>query len=405
MSNILGIIAEYNPLHNGHLYHIQTAKAKTKADFVIAVITGNFTQRGNTSIMNKWEKTKMSLNSEVDLVIELPTLYSVSSAENFAEGAIKIFKQLNVTHMSFGMEMPEISDLNKIADILIKEPEEYKTILKKELSEGNSYPRARQNALVKYTKNSEYENILSGSNNILAIEYIKAIKKLRANIIPIGVTREKVFYNSKKIVDEYASSTGIRHLLLNKKFDEITKVVPSETFNILLDNLKNGTYVKDISDFSNIIIYKLRTMSITDIANLPDVNEGLENLIKSSAEKTNNIMELINMVKSKRYTQTKIQRILVYALLDITKQDMELSKKIQPYIRVLGFNNQGKIIISRTNSKSSVITSLKRFEETNNNRRYKRMLEIDKKATDIYTIGYKKDSKSGLDYTMSVISK
>lgn len=405
MANILGIIAEYNPLHNGHLYHIQVAKEKAKADYVIAILTGNFTQRGNTSIMNKWEKTKMALEAEVDLIVELPTLYSISSAENFAEGAVKLLKQLNVTHISFGMEMLDLADLNKIADILVKEPEEYKILLKDELKEGNSYPKARQNALIKYTKNDEYENILNGSNNILAIEYIKAIKKQKANIIPIGVTREKVYYNSKKIIDEYASSTGIRQLLIDRKYDDITKVVPSATFNILFDNLKNGTYVNNISEYSSIIIYKLRTMSKANIANLPDVKEGLENLIKSSAEKTNNIMELINMVKSKRYTQTKVQRILLYALIGISKQDMELSRKVQPYIRVLGFNNQGKKILSRISSKYSVITSLKKFEQTNNNRRYKRMLEIDKIATDIYTIAYKKESKAGLDYTMSVISK
>ena len=405
MANILGIIAEYNPLHNGHLYHIETARERTKADYVVAIITGNFTQRGNPSIMNKWEKARMALETQVDLIVELPTVYSISSAENFANGAIKIFKQLNVNYISFGMELDSISELNRIADILAKEPEEYRNILKMELKEGYSFPRARQNALVKYTGNDDYEEILKGPNNILAIEYIKAIKKQKVNIMPIGITREKVFYNSKKVVDEYASSTGIRSLLKNKKVDEITRVVPSSTFSILIDNIENGTYIPDLKAFESTIIYKLRMMNKSEISNLPEVYEGLENLIKSSAEKTNDIDKLIEMIKSKRYTQTKIQRILLYSLIEITKQDMMMSYKLQPYIRVLGFNNKGKRMLSWVSTKSIMITSVKKFEDTNNSRRHRRLLEIDKRATDIYTIGYKKNSESNLDYTMGVILK
>ena len=404
MANILGIVAEYNPLHNGHLYHIQNAKERTNAEYVVAVITGNFTQRGNTSIVNKWEKARMALNANVDLVIELPTLYSISSAENFADGAIKIFKQLGVTHISFGMETSNIADLNNIAKVLESEPDEYKSLLKEELKKGNSFPKARQNALVNYLKEEKYEEVIKGSNNILAIEYLKAIKKQKANIIPVGIKREKVFYHSKKIIDEFASSTGIRYLLSRNQFDDITKVVPSSTFSILVDNINNGTYTKDLSDFSNLIIYKLRTMTKSEIANLPEVSEGLENLIKSSVTKTNNINEFINMVNSKRYTKTKIQRIMLYALLGITKQDMDMSCKVMPYIRVLGFNNKGKKIISRIEN-NNVITSVKKFEQSNSNRRYRRMLEIDKNATDIYTIAYIKNSCSGLDYTMCIAAK
>lgn len=405
MANVLGIIAEYNPLHNGHLYHIQNAKEKAKAEYVIAVITGNFTQRGNTSIINKWEKAKMALEAGVDLVVELPVVYSVSSAENFADGAIKILKQLSVTHISFGMEASNIADLNNIAKIFTNEPEEFSSILKNELKTGVSYPKAKQNALVKYTKNEDYEKIITGSNNILAIEYLKAIKRHRANIIPIGIKREKVFYNSKKIIDEYASSTGIRHLLLNNQFDEITKVVPSFTFDTIIENMKNGTYSKDLTKYSDLIIYKLRTMTKEAIGNLPGVTEGLENVIKNSANKTNNIIELINMIKSKRYTQTKIQRILIYAILGITKQDMEIAQRIIPYIRILGCNPKGKRIISKVDSKAKLITSLKKFEETNYNRRYKRLIDIDKNATDVYTIGYTNNSKAGLDFTTGMITK
>lgn len=405
MSKVIGIIAEYNPFHNGHSYHIQNTKALTGADFVVAVMTGNFTQRGNTSVVDKWEKTKMALNGEADLVIELPTIYSISSAENFANGAIKILNTLGIVDsISFGMEADDISTLNNIANVLYMEPPEYKAILEHELSKGSSFPKARENALMMYLNDiKRYANVLKGSNNILAIEYLKALKSQKSNLVPIGVKREKVYYNSIKVIDEYASSTGIRNLLLHNQLEEARKVVPSKTYSLLLNNIRQGTFVLDITAYNREIIYKLRSMCVKEIANLPDVNEGLEYLIKDASNKTNNLIELINKVKSKRYTQTRVQRILLYALLGITKKDMEISKKMTPYIRVLGCSENGKILLSQINSKAKVITSFKKFEKSNKNRKIKRMLEIDKKATDIYTLGYKKESKAGLDYTKGLI--
>ena len=413
MSKVVGIIAEYNPFHNGHSYHIQNTKAQTGADFVVAVMTGNFTQRGNTSVINKWEKAKMALNGDADLVIELPTIYSISSAENFASGAVKILNELGIVDtISFGMEANDVSTLNNIANVLVNEPPEYKTILEHELGKGNSFPKARENALMMYLNDiKRYANVVKGSNNILAIEYLKALKKQKSSIVPFGVKREKVYYNSTKIIDEYASATGIRNLLLHNQLEEVRKVMPSKSYSILLNNLRQGTYVLDIIAYNDEIIYKLRSMTVKQIANLPDVSEGLEYLIKDVSNKTNNLIELINGIKSKRYTQTRIQRILLYALLGITKKDMEMSKKITPYIRVLGCSEKGKILLSQINSKAKVITSLKKYEVSNKNKRFcigkqkalNRMLEIDKTATDIYTIGYKKDSKAGLDYTKGLI--
>ena len=405
MSKVVGIIAEYNPFHNGHSYHIQNTKVLTGADFVVAVMTGNFTQRGNTSVVDKWEKTKMALNGGADLVIELPTIYSISSAENFANGAIKILNTLGIVDsISFGMEADDISTLNNISNVLYMEPPEYKAILEHELSKGSSFPKARENALMMYLNDiKRYANVLKGSNNILAIEYLKALKKQKSNLVPIGVKREKVYYNSTKIIDEYASATGIRNLLLHNQLEEVRKVVPAKTYSLLLNNIRQGTYVLDITTYNNEIIYKLRSMSVKEIANLPDVSEGLEYLIKDASNKTNNLIELINKVKSKRYTQTRVQRILLYALLGITKKDMEISKKMTPYIRVLGCSENGKMLLSQMNSKAKVITSFKKFEKSNKNRKIKRILEIDKKATDIYTLGYKKESKAGLDYTKGLI--
>lgn len=405
MSKVVGIIAEYNPFHNGHVYHIQNTKEQTGAEFVVAVITGNFTQRGNSSVINKWEKAKMAIAGGVDLVIELPTIYSISSAENFSDGAVKILDSLGIVDtISFGMESQDISSLNNIATVLYSEPPEFISVLMHELQKGESYPKARDNALMMYLNDiKRYANILKGSNNILAIEYLKALKKQKSNLMPFGIKREKVYYNSMKIIDEFASATGIRNLLLRNQVEEVRKVVPASTFQILMDNFRNGTYVLDITAYNYEILYKLRNMSVKEISELPDVTEGLENLIKEVSGKTNNLIELINGIKSKRYTQTRIQRILLYAMLGITKKDMELSKKITPYIRVLGCSEKGKLLLSQINPKVAVITSLKRFEENNKNQKFNKLLDIDKIATDIYTLGYRKNSKTGLDYTTGLI--
>ena len=403
MANILGIIAEYNPFHNGHSYHIKKAKELAKADYIVVIMTGNFTQRGNTSIINKWEKAKIALENEVDMVIELPTVYATSSAENFASGAIKIFKELGfITHISFGMEEKSLEELNNIAEVLVKEPRNYVISLKTELEKGVSYPKAREQALVKYFNDKKYEEIINQPNNILAIEYLKAMRIYKLDAKTIGIKREKVDYNSKSVVDEYASATAIRHLLLSNNFEKISKTVPKSTMRVLTENVKNDTRVLDLTEFEKMIVYKIRLMSIKEIYNIPDVTEGLENAIKTAASKTNNILELIELVKSKRYTQTRIQRILVYILLGITKKDIEMSKKVFPYIRILGVTKNGKKLLSYIKSKN-IISSVKSFEEINVNRNYKRMLEIDKIATDIYTIAYKNNSKSNLDYTNRLI--
>lgn len=408
MSGIVGIIAEYNPFHNGHYYHIQKSKELSGDDSVVAVISGNFTQRGEPSIINKWSKAYMAICGGADLVIELPTIYAISSAENFASGAMKILDSMKIVDsVSFGAEARELSTLNNIANVLCEEPKQYLTILAHELDKGISYAKARENAILMYLNDiKRYANILNSPNNILAIEYLKAIKKIRSNIEPVMVQRKKVYYNDEKIVDEFASSTGVRKLLENMEFSEIKKVIPRSSYKILANDYNNLGPVLGLKCYEKEIIYILRRMSIEQIANLPDVAEGLEYAIKKAVSNTNSIEELIDSVKSKRYTQTRIQRILLYALLGIDKQIMETSKKITPYIRVLGFTQRGKALLSemkKNNPKLKIITSVKKFEDEENNKQLKLLLNIDKYATDVYTEAYKEESKANLDYTNNLI--
>lgn len=409
MSKVLGIIAEYNPFHNGHLYHIKKSIEETGASSVICVMSGNFVQRGNTSIVDKWTKTKMALANGVDLVLELPTIYSVSSAENFAEGAIRLLDLLKIVDtISFGMEAKDIASLNNIANVLYTEPKEYTTILEHELRKGVSFPKARENAVMMYLNDiKQYANILTGSNNILAIEYLKAIKKLKSKLNPIGIRREKVLYNDEIIIDDFASATAIRKMIATGQFSDIQKVMPKSSYALLADELRKGHYVLDLSKFQKEIIYNLRKMSVEEIAQLVDVSEGLENAIKNAANSSNNLVDFVNIVKSKRYTQTRIQRILIYALLGITNSKMLAFKKAVPYARVLGFNENGKQLISqiaKKNKKVQIVTSVKKYMDESKNKVLKEMLETDILATNVYTLGYEKDSWSNLDYTNKLVT-
>ena len=475
--NVLGIIAEYNPFHNGHLYHLKESKRKCNAKYVVAIISGNFTQRGDASIVNKFEKAKMAIENGIDMVIELPTLYSISSAENFADGAIKILNELNfITHISFGSESGNINQLNDIASILTDEPEEFSKLLKEELRKGSSFPVARQNAIEKFlnlTNKNEFNKLLKSPNNILAIEYLKALKKIKSNITPITIERKNVDYYSENIVENFASSTKIRkeiseNLNMHTNIMDINNMdinnmnmnnmdvnmdmflnscMPKKSYDIIKENIEKGNCIQGLKCFEDMIFYKLRSMQINEIKEIPDVCEGLENVIKKASNETNSLEDLINKCKSKRYTRTRIQRILIYALLGITRQDMEMSENVNPYIRVLAVNKNGrellsiinKTIVNKANIKTdinnininkqnentdinnininkpndntdnkiniketNIITSLKKFESTNDDKALKRMMEIDKLATDIYTIKQRSGYIGGLDYTMPI---
>ena len=409
MSKVLGIIAEYNPFHNGHLFHLNESKKLTGSSYTVAIMSGNFAQRGNTSIIDKWSKAKSAIECGVDLVVELPVLYSTSSAENFAEGAIKILDSLKVVdYLSFGAETADINLLNNIATVLNEEPKEYKSLLSEELRKGLSYPKARENALMIYLNDiKKYSNVLSSPNNILGIEYIKALKKYNSIIQPIAMPRHESGHNDLNYHGNIASSTAIRNITKNNGFDILRKLMPEPSYTNLIKNIKVGHVVPDLSVFEKEIIFNLRKMSIYDISQLPDVSEGLEFAIKNAANSCNSLVELLNIIKSKRYTQTRIQRILLYSLLGITKKDIAISKKTQPYVRVLGFNEKGKYLISevaKANPKLNIITSVKKFTDKNLNRNLKSMLEKDIWATDVYTIGYEYDSWSNLDYTNKIIT-
>ena len=410
MSNVLGIIAEYNPFHNGHLHHLIESKRITKSDYCIAIISGNFTQRGDIAIIDKWSRTQMAIENGIDLVLELPTIYAISSAENFASGAIKILDSLGIVDfLSFGSECNDISILSEVTNVLTNEPSEYKSLLSHELSRGISFPKARERALMMYLNDiRRFNNVLSSPNNILGIEYLKALNNQNSKIQPITIKREGAAYNDDTIpVDSrFASASSIRTLCYSHNIEILQKFLPENSYIILENSLENGHIIKNISEFEKTIIYTLRKMSLAEIADLPDVSEGLEFAIKSAANQCNCISEFLSIINTKRYTQTRLKRILLYALLGITKKDMQISKSIKPYARVLGFNEKGRELISeisKRNRKLTIISSVKKFMDTNSNKNLRFMLEKDIWATNVYTLGYEYDSISNLDYSHKLV--
>ncbi len=406
MDGILGIVSEYNPFHNGHIHHLEISKQLTKTDFTVAVMSGNFMQRGDTALVDKWTRTEMALKSGIDLVIELPTVYALSSAENFADGAVKILDSLGVVDfISFGSEIGEITPLLEVANVLYKEPKEFSSLITTQLRSGLSYPKAREIALSQFFGSSKkYSSIVSNPNNILGVEYLKSLKKHRSHIRPLTIKRDYADYNSTQEKNGVASATAIRTMIQNKK--NVHRVVPYETYELLEKCKEEGKIIPGLSVFEKEIIYTLRKMTLSEIAELPDVSEGLENKIKAAANNVNTLDELIASIKSKRYTQSRIQRILLYALLDISKKDINQSKRVTPYIRVLGFNKHGKRIISAiaaANPKLKIIVSVKKFLENSTDNVLKNMISKDILATNIYTLGYKNNSIANLDFTHKVV--
>ena len=357
----IGIIAEYNPFHNGHLYHLNKIKAKYPEHIIVLVMSGNFTERGDVSIIDKWKKKDIALKAGIDLIIELPFPFATQSADYFSYGAITILEHLQVEKVIFGSESNNIKDLETIVDCQLNN-EDFDKLVKIYSKFGKNYPTALSLALKDLTKRE-----ITTPNDLLGISYIKTIKKYKYKIKPETIQRTNL-YHETELTDEIASATAIRKALKEKK--DITSFVP----DYVIPHLKNLHYIED---YYNLLKYKILTED--DLSKYQTVDEGIEHALKKVITSSNSYEELINNLKSKRYTYNKITRMLLHILCNFTKEKAQAFNKIT-YIRLLGFNDNGRNYLNSIKKDISlpIISKINREKDP--------MLEFEIETTKIYAL-------------------
>lgn len=393
---ICAIICEYNPLHFGHLYHIQKARELSGCDAIMCIQAGNFTQRGEPAIANKYVRARMALEAGADIVVQIPTAYCCSSAEIFAHAGVKIANSFeNVTHLAFGCETENHELLKEVAKFFSNEPKVYKDKLKIFLDQGYSLPVSRQKAIEELIKEDQVEfseitetlNILSKPNNILAIEYLKALNKTKSKIEPIFTTRSNSDYNSADLNGKDSSATAIRtRITAKKKIKSIKKLVPDFTYKLLKENTdKFG--LPDMSLYNDLCAYVVKTSSAEEIKNIFDVTEGIENRFIESAKKFKDFNELLLDVKTKRYTYTRLKRIVLRLLLKIDKEIISEIYKMDklPFIKVLAFNAGNKDLLSNVNADTNIIIRNSNVVK-NPSADYKILSNIEDRANAVYNM-------------------
>ena len=354
----IGIICEYNPFHNGHKYHINEIKKMYPDSMIILVMSGPFTQRGDASIINKWDKARIALDNNVDLVIELPFVFATQGADIFSHGAIEILKYLKVDKLVFGSESNNIRELKDLAMSALNN-KAYDILVKDYLSKGVNYPTALSKALSDLNG-----TIINTPNDLLGLCYIKEIIKQKANIEPISIKRTND-YHDKELKDFITSATSIREGIKNKQ--SIVKYLPNNVIEYI-----NNVF---IDDYFDLIKYKILT---EDISNIQTVDEGIENRIKKYIYVSNSLEELINNVKTKRYTYNKLKRMFLHILCNFTKDEARKNKNVK-YIRVLGFNKVGQKYLKEIKKDIGVPII------TNYTKENSKLLEIDFRVNSVYS--------------------
>ncbi|HLR34219.1 MAG TPA: nucleotidyltransferase [Tissierellales bacterium] len=407
---VVGFITEYNPFHYGHKYHLEESKKITKAEYSIAVMSGSFVQRGEPSFIDKWTKAKIAIDNGVDLVLELPIIFSTQSAERFAFGGVKLLDSLNIVdYITFGSELGNIEPLNKISKILSEEPQYYNNQLLHYLEEGNSYSVARSHALKDYfikektSFHSSIERIIESPNNILGIEYLKALYKINSSIQPITFQRIGSEYKDEKLSSNKSSSTAIRNNIFKKDLPSVRNNVPAETYAYLEQFLKEHNSFNSLENYSQILLYLLCMTSPHQISKVIDVEEGLENRIINMAFKYNSSNNIIDNTVSKRHTKTRIQRILIHMLLNLQKQDFYYLKDNYPeYYRVLGANEKGVYLLRKIKENSN-IPIINKFSDFKKIRKpsFRKMINYDKKGTDLFYLGLNSNPWANKDFYTS----
>ena len=387
----IAVIAEFNPFHNGHLHLIKTCKESLKADRCLVIMSGDFVQRGAPAILDKFTRTQMALSAGADAVCELPIYYSTGSAEFFARGSISILDKLNtVDYLCFGSECGDIEILKKCADALNNESEEYKKSLSDNLQTGMSFPLARAKALS--TATDLDQDILSEPNNILAIEYIRALTEFNSKIVPMTIKRIGEGYNSDKLAPS-PSATAIReHVLSENNLSDISSSIPDFCFDIIKGYSGDFASVNGLSD---ILKYKLNLEKDNGFNQYLDVNSDLSSRICDVIEKAHTFDDFCNLIKSKNITYSRVSRCLLHILLNISAANMQEYRddNYTSYGRILGMSKSSSDLIRHIKEASSIPVFLN-LKEANSNldSLQKRLFDETLTSSRIYNEIYKKSS-------------
>ena len=381
--NACGLIVEYNPFHNGHYYHIQEAKKVSKADCIIAVMSGNFLQRGEPAIMDKFHRTKAALASGADIVLELPYAFAVQNSDWFAKGSVQTLNAIGVSSICFGSESGEIAHFIDSYYHFQKKQATYQEVLKKWLDSGSSFPEASQHAYEEIGLTSAHFD-LSQPNNILGLSYVKTILDNQLQIQPLTIKRFNNHFHESEITNPIASATSIRNEVFSQKqilTPKIEATLPSSTIEQLHAYKEKAATLHNWENYFQVLNYRVQTMSALELQKIKGVDEGLENRVKRTAKTAKDINSWIEAIKTKRYTWTRLQRMFVHILTNTKKEDFEPffdQPQTVPYVRLLGMTKQGQHYLNahKKDLEVPIISGMKRKMHP--------MLQMEEKATNAY---------------------
>ncbi|WP_078381004.1 nucleotidyltransferase [Sutcliffiella halmapala] len=396
----LGVIVEYNPFHNGHMFHLEQSKQTTEADVVIAVMSGQFLQRGEPALVSKWTRTKMALVNGIDIVVELPYAFATQKAEIFASGSISILSGLNCDTVCFGSEQGNIQDFENTVALMKAKKNDYDHLVQKYSQQGYSFPKASSLAFKELTQTEQVLD-LTQPNNILGYHYVKAIHEQESSLQAFTVERTNAGYHDPKFNDtSIASATSIRKALFenNGNIEKVQHYVPEGTYQLLSHYQKSASGFHCWEDYFKLLKYRVLCSTPSDLAEIYEVEEGLEYRLQQSMKESKTFQEFMTLLKTKRYTWTRLQRMCTH-LLTNTKKEIMVStsaNKKSEYIRLLGMSQKGQAYLKQI-KKDVGLPLLSKVSSMDN-----KMLDMDIRATNTYAMKFAEPARSEwmqLEYT------